>query len=77
VAAVVDAVAARAGGPVALFGHSYGANPAMGGAASTANVSRLVLCVLAGHSHFAFKTDPGPWSPPSPESSSPRRRLRE
>ena len=34
VAAVVDAVAARTGGPVALWGHSYGANCAMGGAAS-------------------------------------------
>ena len=33
VAAVVDAVAARTGGPVALWGHSYGANCAMGGAA--------------------------------------------
>ena len=33
VAAVVDAVAAGAGGPVALFGHSYGASCAMGGAA--------------------------------------------
>ena len=31
VAAVVDAVAARTGGPVALWGHSYGANCAMGG----------------------------------------------
>lgn len=35
VAAVVDAVAARTGGPVALWGHSYGANCAMGGAALT------------------------------------------
>ncbi|MGH9226485.1 MAG: alpha/beta fold hydrolase [Acidimicrobiales bacterium] len=43
VAAVVDAVAARSGGPVALFGHSYGANCAMGGAALTQNVHRLVL----------------------------------
>jgi pimeloyl-ACP methyl ester carboxylesterase len=43
VAAVVDAVAARAGGPVALFGHSYGANCAMGGAALTKNVDHLVL----------------------------------
>lgn len=30
VAAVVDAVAARTGGPVAVWGHSYGANCAMG-----------------------------------------------
>ncbi len=43
VAAVVDAVAARTGGPVALWGHSYGANCAMGGAARTSNVDHLVL----------------------------------
>jgi pimeloyl-ACP methyl ester carboxylesterase len=43
VAAVVDAVAARTGGPVALWGHSYGAACAMGGAALTAGVRRLVL----------------------------------
>jgi pimeloyl-ACP methyl ester carboxylesterase len=43
VAAVVDAVAARRGGPVALWGHSYGCNPAMGGAALTGNVHHLIL----------------------------------
>ena len=43
VAAVVDAVAARTGGPVALWGHSYGANCAMGGAARSANIDHLVL----------------------------------
>lgn len=43
VAAVVDAVAARTGSPVALWGHSYGANCAMGGAARTNNVHHLVL----------------------------------
>ncbi|HEX6236094.1 MAG TPA: alpha/beta hydrolase [Acidimicrobiales bacterium] len=43
VAAVVDAVAARTGEPVGLWGHSYGCNPAMGGAALTSNVHRLVL----------------------------------
>ena len=43
VAGVVDAVAARTGGPVALFGHSYGANCAMGAATLTSNVHRLVL----------------------------------
>jgi len=43
VAAVVDAVAARTGGPVALWGHSYGASCAMGGAALTAHVHHLVL----------------------------------
>jgi pimeloyl-ACP methyl ester carboxylesterase len=43
VAAVVDAVAARTGGPVALWGHSYGANCAMGGATLTDSVHHLVL----------------------------------
>ena len=43
VAAVVDAVAARTGGPVALWGHSYGASCAIGGAARTANVGHLIL----------------------------------
>jgi pimeloyl-ACP methyl ester carboxylesterase len=43
VAAVVDAVAARTGAPVTLWGHSYGANCAMGGAALSDNVDHLVL----------------------------------
>jgi pimeloyl-ACP methyl ester carboxylesterase len=43
VAAVVDVVAARTGGPIALFGHSYGASCAMGGAALTQNIHHLVL----------------------------------
>lgn len=43
VAAVVDAVAARTGGPITLFGHSYGASCAMGGAARTQNLHHLVL----------------------------------
>ena len=43
VAVVVDAVAACTGGPVAVWGHSYGANCAMGGAALSDNVSHLVL----------------------------------
>lgn len=43
VAAVVEAVAARSGGPVALFGHSYGANCALGGAVASDDVSHLVL----------------------------------
>lgn len=43
VAGVVDAVAARTGGPVALFGHSYGASCAMGAATLTSRVHRLVL----------------------------------
>jgi pimeloyl-ACP methyl ester carboxylesterase len=43
VAVVVDAVATRSGGPVALFGHSYGAGCAMGAAGRTPHVHRLVL----------------------------------
>lgn len=43
VAAVVDEVAARTGGPVALWGHSYGAGCAMGAAALTVHVARLLL----------------------------------
>ncbi len=43
VAAVVDAAADRAGGPVGLWGHSWGAGCAMGGAALTGNVHHLVL----------------------------------
>jgi pimeloyl-ACP methyl ester carboxylesterase len=43
VAAVVEAVAARTGGPVALWGHSYGAGCALGGAALTGDVHHLVL----------------------------------
>jgi pimeloyl-ACP methyl ester carboxylesterase len=43
VAAVVDAAAARTRQPVVLWGHSYGANPAMGGATRAADVRRLVL----------------------------------
>ena len=42
VAEVVDAIAARAG-PVALWGHSYGAGCAMGAAALTGNLSHLIL----------------------------------
>jgi pimeloyl-ACP methyl ester carboxylesterase len=40
---VVEAVAVRTGGPVALWGQSYGAGCAMGGAALTGAVHRLVL----------------------------------
>ncbi len=43
VAAVVDAAVDRSDGPVALWGHSYGASCAMGGAALSANVHHLVL----------------------------------
>jgi pimeloyl-ACP methyl ester carboxylesterase len=43
VAAVVDAAAARSGRTVSLWGHSYGADCAMGGAGLTKNVDHLVL----------------------------------
>lgn len=43
VAAVVDAVADLTGEPVGVWGHSYGANCAMGGASISPNVHRLVL----------------------------------
>lgn len=43
VAAVVDAVAQRAGEPAVLFGHSWGASCAMGGAARSDNIGRLIL----------------------------------
>ncbi len=43
VAAVVDETAARTGRPVVLWGHSFGASCAMGGAALTGNVRGLVL----------------------------------
>ena len=43
VAAVVDTVAARVNAPVGVWGHSYGAGLAMGGAALTKDVSHLVL----------------------------------
>jgi pimeloyl-ACP methyl ester carboxylesterase len=43
VAAVVDAVAERAGGPVALWGHSYGDGCAMGAAVLASNIHHLIL----------------------------------
>lgn len=43
VAAVVDAVAGAADAPVAVYGHSGGASFALGAAALSANVGRLVL----------------------------------
>jgi len=42
-AAVVDAAAAAAGGPVDLIGHSYGGNVAFGAARLTSNIRRMVL----------------------------------
>lgn len=43
VAAVVDAVAARTGQAVSVWGHSYGADCAIGAAALTDNLAHLVL----------------------------------
>jgi pimeloyl-ACP methyl ester carboxylesterase len=43
VAAVVDAVATRTGQRVALWGHSYGADCAMGGAGLSKNIDHVVL----------------------------------
>ncbi len=43
VAAVVERVAATTGDPVALWGHSFGASCAMGGAARSTDNSHLVL----------------------------------
>lgn len=43
IAAVVDSVAARTDEPVALWGHSYGADCAMGAATLTENIGHLVL----------------------------------
>jgi len=43
VAAVVALVADRTAGPVLLFGHSWGASCAMGGAARARDIRRLVL----------------------------------
>jgi pimeloyl-ACP methyl ester carboxylesterase len=43
VAAVVDAVAARTGQAVSVWGHSYGADCAMGAASLTDSVARLVI----------------------------------
>ncbi len=43
VAAVVDVVAERTGRSVTLWGHSYGANSAMGGANLSSKVDRLIL----------------------------------
>lgn len=40
---VVDHVAAETGGPVAVWGHSFGANVAMGAAARSAQIAALVL----------------------------------
>lgn len=48
VAAVVEAVAARTGKPVALWGHSYGAGCAMGGAALTRKVHYLLVLYEPG-----------------------------
>ena len=43
VAAVIDAVAAASGGPVGVYGHSYGGICAFGAAELTTNIERLAL----------------------------------
>ena len=43
ISTVVDEVAARMTGPVAVWGHSYGADCVMGAATLTGNIHRLVL----------------------------------
>lgn len=43
VAAVVDAIAAKAGGPVDVAGHSFGGAVALGAATLTGNIRRLVM----------------------------------
>jgi len=43
VAAVVDAVAEASGSPVDVYGHSFGASCALGGATLTSNVGRLAV----------------------------------
>ncbi len=43
VAAVIDEVAARTGRPVGVWGHSYGADCALGGAALTESADHLIL----------------------------------
>jgi pimeloyl-ACP methyl ester carboxylesterase len=78
VAAVIDAVAALTGGPVAVWGHSYGANCAMGGAALTGNVHTSSGTNRASASHTRRAPSnasrarlPGAiMTPPSPPCSS-------
>jgi pimeloyl-ACP methyl ester carboxylesterase len=59
VAAVVDAVADRTGSPVVLWGHSYGADCAMGGAARSGGVSHLVIYEPG----LGLDTPPGSFDP--------------
>jgi pimeloyl-ACP methyl ester carboxylesterase len=56
VAAVVDAVADRTGGPVGLFGHSYGAGCVLGGAA---RAGRRVSHVVAYEPGLGLAYPPG------------------
>ena len=75
---MVDAVAARTGGPVVLWGHSYGANCAMGGAALSDNVSHLVCTSRASACRIrrAPSTASKPPSPRRPRRSDHRRARR-
>ena len=56
VAAVVDAIAERTGGPVSLYGHSYGATCALGAALRTSNIHRLALYEPAFRGVFTYPT---------------------
>ena len=55
VAAVIDAIAAASGSPVAVYGHSYGGICAFGATALASNISRLALYEgwpPVDHGHF-------------------------
>ena len=63
IAAVMTAVAALTGGPVSVWGHSYGANYAMGGAALTTN-ARAPSCCTSRASACPYRPDPSTASTP-------------
>lgn len=54
IAAVADMIADRSGGPVALYGHSYGATCALGAMLLTSNINRLGLYEPAFHGVFRY-----------------------
>jgi pimeloyl-ACP methyl ester carboxylesterase len=54
VAAVVDAAAEQTGGPVTLYGHSFGATVALGAALRTPRVDRLALYEPAFRGVFEY-----------------------
>lgn len=57
IAAVLDVIAERTGGPVAVYGHSYGATCALGAALLTSNVDRLALYEPAFRGVFSYPSD--------------------